>query len=54
MRRALYYTMLLVVLMSWVIGKFYLEQEYYIHSLLVMAGLMLAFRYVYKLRPATA
>ena len=54
MTRFIYYTLLLGVLVSWVIGSFYLKEEYYIHSLLLMAGLMLVFRYVYKLKPVNA
>lgn len=53
MTRFIFYTVLLIVLFAWAIGSFYLKEAYYIHSLLVMAGLMLFFRYVYKQKPVT-
>ncbi len=51
MTKFIFYITLLAILTAWAIGSFYLKEAYYIHSLLVMAGLMTFFRYVYNQKP---
>jgi hypothetical protein len=52
MRRIIFYLVLVTLITAWAIGNFYLNEDIYIHLLLVISGLLLAFRYVYRLQPA--